>query len=164
MNKILFLDFDGVLGPRSQSLWKTTPEAIAAKKQVRRIIDETGAYVVVTSSYRASYSVEQLGAMLAEYNVVPSADRVIDKTSSERISLFGLPLTTRGDQIWDWVTQHSAVIDDFVILDDKVKAIATARSKFIQLQLAKRYVKPESTVGCTQGDADVAIELLNGIY
>ena len=119
--KALFLDFDGVLNShrylysnrrpanmefKGNEHLMLDPEAVA---RVNRIIEATGAKVVISSSWRHAWPLERLREILAARAFVGD---VIDITPSG--SSFGV---RRGDEIAQWLDEHPGVTK-FVAIDD----------------------------------------------
>jgi hypothetical protein len=122
MNKYVFLDFDGVLNshkfimnsvnhfraPSEKSYVITDhldPEAI---KKVNRILDETGANVVISTAWRKSYPLERLREMLESKGFtgcIISETKVIERVD-------------RGVEIQDWLDINNVKPEQIVILDD----------------------------------------------
>lgn len=116
--KILFLDIDGVLN--SQRFFNTLPHGFTTTRsdeildpeaidRLNKIIRETGAKIVVSSSWRIGLSLVELQILLKDHGV---EGEVIGMTPS--INKKG---RVRGDEIQAWLNDHLEVID-FVILDD----------------------------------------------
>ena len=108
--KTVMLDFDGVIVRFSAPAKKSRP-AVAdpcAVDCLNKIIERTGAKIVVTSDWRKSSSVEKLQDCLAKWGVV---GEVVDKT----------PVRTDGDrglEIAQWLV-NNAPIESYAILDDE---------------------------------------------
>jgi hypothetical protein len=126
MTKIVFLDIDGVLNTtRSMKLDKVpfqSPDihmwfrkgydAFDSKcvKNLNKIIEQSGAKIVVSSSWRLSFMEPNMFPYLVEYIVSQGVKAdIIDKTP-----YLG---TKRGYEIEKWLDEHNDV-DGFVILDD----------------------------------------------
>ena len=141
--KIIFLDFDGVLINHAalrtrrldpQRRPAADPIAVAA---LNRIVQATGAEIVVTSTWREEYSPEELRELLTRWDVTGA---VVGKT----------PLAeTRGEEIQAWLQAHA--VERFVILDDQ------SDMRPLQAHL----VKTEAEPGLTQREAEMAIAHLN---
>lgn len=113
--KIIFLDVDGVLNyskcwTRKENQGKGTliwdKDCIS---QLNRIVKETGAKIVVTSTWRL-YK-DHYDAVLNQMNI---EGEIIDKT----VDLRNFDNAERGDEIEAWLSKHPEV-EKFVILDDE---------------------------------------------
>lgn len=88
MQKFLFLDFDGVLNSGD---WSQSDEAkdwngflgfdIAKIRLVEEIIEKTGCFVVISSSWRIRRSLEEIKNILSHFGM-KNTDCIIDKTGS----------------------------------------------------------------------------------
>jgi len=163
--KIIFLDFDGVLNDEvfyrkrmdegidtypPYPLCEFDPEAIA---RLNYIIEETGAKVVVSSSWRHGRSVDELQNIL---NQVGFKGEVIDKTPS-----FKHDDCVRGNEILKWISLNEELIGNdrfhyntYVILDDNADMLYWQKDNFIHV---------DSYVGITNRIAMMAITILNTI-
>ena len=110
------------------------PEGVAA---LNHIVQATGARIVVTSTWREEYSLEELREHLARWGVTGA---VIDQTPLAK---------TRGQEIQAWLEEHA--VEKFVILDDDVD----------MGPLQAHLVKTETEVGLTMCEAEMAITRLN---
>lgn len=119
---VIFLDVDGVLNCERTRLEghqpRLQPECVA---RLARLIEETGAVVVVSSVWRLSDGFAQLCGYLTTMGV--SADAIIDRTPElghiSKIYDGGAVMTrtaSRGEEIQAWLTEHD--VHSFVILDD----------------------------------------------
>jgi hypothetical protein len=111
---------------------------------LNRILADTGALIVVSSSWRIGMNVIELREMLKEWGVV---GKVLDKTP---VHGFG---DNRGDEIAAWLADYEKFRDkpeSFVILDDD--ADMNGLSPFL--------VRTLFAAGLTEADADKAIEKL----
>lgn len=169
MNKVLFLDFDGVLGPGS-FVFRYTDDSNRgrqAKEQIRRVIETTGCLVVISSTWRRGLELDTLRDMLVRCGAVPHRNLVIGATPI----LAGM---RRGDEIREWL-ENNTWVDRFAIVDDKDDAIKATRTRFlggkyhrrrweiktyVDKRLARRYVQPRKSLGTTQDDADELIRIL----
>jgi hypothetical protein len=170
-HKIIFLDFDGVLnsekhfnclkeqGLPTEDFCGTIfdPEATEA---LQKIIDATGAVIVISSSWRFA----GLGRMKYLWDKRGIAGKVVDITSlhtvddlieehigdddfDDFIYKSGSP---RAYEINDWLTNHPETMN-YVILDDE-RMSETLETHFVN-------VNPHT--GLTMADAEKAIEILN---
>jgi trehalose-6-phosphatase len=117
MSRIIFLDFDGPLVPFAKKYQKTRP-AVVSKEAIaclNVLIKESGAKIVVTSSWRTHSTLEQLQTLLnKKWGVV---GEVVGKTSK---SIVG---SNRGREIESWLVEHQGEVESFVILDDEDKGM-----------------------------------------
>lgn len=112
--KVIFLDIDGVLNS-DEYFEKTTNlniQGIESEIDVTKIellkkaIDETGAKVVLSSTWRYLRKVQYLKELLSHYGI-----SITDSTPFLE--------NKRGLEIKQWLVNHPEV-EDFVILDDEV--------------------------------------------
>jgi len=112
-NKIIFLDIDGVLNtPENWGNWVNeelkafTPECVA---NLNQLIANTGAQLVISSTWRIDRTVEQLQTLL---NAVGVQGTVIGKTPCFA------DIHPRGVEIKSWIQQNCEGWPNYVILDD----------------------------------------------
>ena len=153
MNKILFLDFDGVLNTEHyQGLlqyqgkpWQDEYGAFfdpKAVKQLKRIIDATDADIVVESSWKYL----GLDAMKELWEVRNLPGTIIDITPS----LLG---KNKGVEIASWLTEQANQNIRYAIIDDEYVILDSQLPHFI---LTNPYE------GITEEQANRAISILNG--
>lgn len=110
--KIIFLDIDGVLinGPSCRAgFGKVAPECVA---RLNRLIETTGAAIVLSSCWRVGRTRIECCDLLLEWGV---KGKVLDRT---RQTVQG---GIRGDEIQDWLNEwqeRHGPAESFVILDD----------------------------------------------
>ena len=168
--KVIFLDVDGVLNSESYCDWVMNnlgydngyggffpPEAKPRVEDVKwdpetvrvlqHIVEETGANIVMSSTWRHNFPLERFNDMFALYgahfNIIsatPSAPR--------RMSSFQ---GFRGDEVNQWLSETIHDIESYVILDDGVD--------FYEDQSV---IYTNDQVGLTWNDADAAIRKLGG--
>ena len=152
MNKILFLDFDGVLNTEHyQGLlqyqgkpWQDEYGAFfdpKAVKQLKRIIDATDADIVVESSWKYL----GLDAMNELWEVRNLPGTIIDITPS----LLG---KNKGVEIASWLSKYAKQDIRYVIIDDEYVILDSQLPHFI---LTNPYE------GITEEQANRAISMLN---
>ena len=153
MNKIIFLDFDGVLNTEHyQGLlqyqgkpWQDEYGAFfdpKAVKQLKRIIDATDADIVVESSWKYL----GLDAMKELWKVRNLLGTIIDITPS----LLG---KNKGVEIASWLTEQANQNIRYAIIDDEYVILDSQLPHFI---LTNPYE------GITEEQANRAISILNG--
>lgn len=141
MNAI-FLDVDGVLNSMRTPAWMGDDWDIPLAKhlyQLKRIVDETGAKIVISSSWR-----EHAACM-----------RKLDLA----LKVFELPIYSitphmnlnRALEIKTWLAEHPE-IDRFVILDDD--------RYYFEVEYCNKLVLTSPAKGLTAKEADLAIALL----
>ena len=143
MLRVIFLDFDGVLVTPASSFRRTGTGIVAdpaAVDALNYLISETGARLVITSTWRLEYSLGELSELLHSWKVQAEIIGIAPSGSS------------RGDEIQEWLDNcgESTPIDTFVILDD-----LTYMGK-----LSPRLVSTEFESGLTMDDARRALEFL----
>ena len=169
MKKIIFLDFDGVLNTEHyQNLlqyqgkpWQDEYGAFFdpnAVKQLKRIIDATGADIVVESSWKYL----GLDAMKELWKVRSLPGRVIDITpssiSDEYLSNVDLDnldtsmLHCKGLEIASWLSKYETQDIRYIIIDDEYVILDSQLSHFI---LTNPYE------GITEEQANKIILILN---
>lgn len=158
--KIIFLDIDGVL---NHELWYKSEECINlnakinaiadeddANKQyelaqfcpdsvelLNRLIEDTNAVIVVSSSWRKGRTVEQLQELFAEVGI---KGEVIGKTPeltfAENEYDYSVP---RGCEIKAWLEGNKGILNNkisrakYVILDDDSDMLYWQRTKYVQV-------------------------------
>jgi hypothetical protein len=151
MEKIIFLDFDGVLnteyyqnllyheGKALQDEYGSyfDPEAV---KQLKRIIDTTQADIVVESSWKYL----GLEAMQEMWDEREMPGRVIDITPTVGYN--------KGIEIASWLSEHTTEGTKYVIIDDEYVILDSQQPHLI---LTNPYD------GITEELADRAISILN---
>jgi hypothetical protein len=147
--KIIFLDFDGVLNSHkwmeanqhlfdAQQIFMHSDVDREAVARVDRICKETGAKVVVSSTWRLFNTVERLQEILKNHGFT---GEVIGRTAH----LGG----KRGGEIGKWLNEHGPV-ESFVILDDDGDMV----------HLMDRLIQTSFDLGLQDKHADIAIAML----
>lgn len=156
--KIVFLDIDGVLNSRRYDRTRDFKKDDAIDESrlplLRRIIDLSGAKIVLSSTWRTSWdkdpsrcdgSGKYVNTVFAKYGL-----EIFDKTP-----YFGVT-AERKDEIKDWLEYPPEPIESFVILDD---------SPFGWGELSERFVKtnPIAGLGLEPEHVEKALELLRRV-
>lgn len=153
MRRIIFLDFDGVLNTEYyQGLlqfqgkqWQDQYGAFfdpRAVRQLKRIIDATGADIVVESSWKYL----GLEAMRELWMVRNLPGKVMDITPSLTDN------ASKGEEIAAWLSEHAMSDARYVIIDDEYVVLDTQIPYFI---LTNPYE------GLTEEQANRAISILH---
>jgi 16S rRNA C1402 (ribose-2'-O) methylase RsmI len=112
---LILLDIDGVLVPANS--WKQ-PEFMAdgfpvfnlkAVKALQRILSETNASVLLTTSHKTKYNLAQWSDLLKLRGIEPGN---VQKLTTESL------LTNRTNEILQWYAQRQIPNEAFVIIDD----------------------------------------------
>lgn len=142
--KVIFLDFDGVI---------TTPNGnLSTEKMnlVERIIKETGARIVISSSWRSCSLEKTLETLskemfsLSKYVVGITKRLYIMDGDGE---CYG---SLRGIEIAEYVDSHN--VENYVIIDDDLDML---------LEQKKYLVKINTFLGLQESDIEKAIKILN---
>lgn len=159
--KLIFLDIDGVLNNdkflkrlRGVSVDYYTDKVLYgsmmidkfAVRRLQQIVSATDARIVISSSWREVFSLDEIREMLdgklKSLNTESMLD-IIGRTMSN--------LTTRRNQIVSWLNSTCEDIEAFVILEDCED----------MYELEKFTVRTSPATGLTDFDVEHAIKLLN---
>lgn len=159
MNKYIFLDFDGVLNSWRSDIAnhgvQSNPEQMIeafnvidpkfdpiAVHLVRRLVEETRAKIVVSSSWRKLNTIEGLVKSFTYYGWDAP---IIGMTPNLRVQ--------RGYEIEDWLKTNAQPEDKYVILDDGTDMLASQGINF---------VNTDPRNGFSYDDFHQALKILNG--
>lgn len=104
--KIIFLDIDDVLNIK----WKPKWDKLAVSN-LNEIIKNTGAKIVITSTWRIAYDLLKLKDIFEKQGIV-----------GDVISTTPILSMDRGYEISQWLRENKSV-DNFVVIDDKISNI-----------------------------------------
>ena len=117
--KVIFLDIDGVLNSAAyQAEWGGDPPSNVDETRLpllRRILEETGAVIVLSTSWRLYWSPDpalcapewrETGEVLTRYGIP-----ILDRTPAYNGN-------NRDREIRDWLAAHAGEVESFAILDD----------------------------------------------
>jgi len=158
--KVVFLDIDGVLNSRSfmldfEARCEDAGEVLGFQHQIdhravlrlNRLLINTRAVVVVSSSWRRIVDLDELGRILRNYGFEGTIiGATPDLTHLDR----GDRPVWRGDEIAHWLEHHPRAVQSFVILDDGND----------MGELSHRLVRTDDRVGLTDEDVLRAMKLL----
>lgn len=145
--KIIFLDFDGVITTRRTKFESGDPDCIA---QLNRIVQATGAHVVLSTSWRLLWPLEQLREKLEDWGFAGAVwDRTLDLSHFVGNGLWHS--AERGEEISTWLKDNRELnVTDFVVLDDETDMVG----------VHPQHVHVNKEVGLTAADAELAIRIL----
>lgn len=139
--RIVFLDIDGVLFDMSENDFY--PNAIAL---LDRLCLEVGAKIVISSSWRIMYGLEDT---IKRLNTAGLKTEIIDATPYEQEWHRNILITKpRGEEILQWIMENPPV-HRYVILDDK--KIKGHDGNFVQT---------DEFIGLTEKDINKSLEVL----
>lgn len=152
--KVIFLDVDGVIAiPKTgwcvpSEQWHDDfgyPADKGCISRLNKIIEQTGAEIVFSSSWRLQYkSKEGREKLFNHWGVI--------KAPIDHTILLGNGLSCRGEEIQRWLDQCDNTIDRYVILDDDSDMLDEQKQYFINT---------DAIDGLTDSDVERAIEILN---
>lgn len=123
MRKVLFLDFDGVLNSEQHYLTNSPQEELdkRAVAHLAKIIEATDCEIVISSTWRKFYSLEELRDILMDYGLPEQyGPKIIDKTPDLDKRISGSILHTsakRGDEVRLWLEENN-FDGNYVAVDD----------------------------------------------
>ena len=139
--KIIFLDIDGVL---NSDTWQKTDQYKMGKNPekwfdpnavnlLNKLIDETKAKIVLTSTWRLEYSLEEMRKIFSNVGIkCDLIDFTPDLTNNN-------DYVVRGNEILKWCKENHDVIgtnplsyNDFIILDDNSDMLLWQSKYFFQ--------------------------------
>ena len=162
--KILFLDIDGVLNVYPQGRDKYGSKFHSHfEENLKRIIEETGAKIVISSTWRMS-GLKVMQEMWKNRNL---AGEVIDITTNEiEVVKRGIcefyDLVDRGHEIQIWIDDNH--IENYCILDDDNDMLPSQKNNFVRT--ANNSNHPDYIdigYGLTTICTEKAIQILNGL-
>jgi hypothetical protein len=109
---------------------------------LNKLVDDSGAKVVLSSTWRIRYSLDEMNAML---KMRGATFEVTDKTPQIRFSR-----VFRGEEVRDYLKGLKEKPEAFVIIDDN--------DEFPKFQ--KQFVRTDEKVGLTQEHVDKALKIL----
>jgi len=146
---LVLLDIDGVMV--SAAPWKSleiledgfTSFSNNAVSNLQRIISETGASIVLTTSHKSRFSLSQWHNLFKNRGINASIDKIEDNVTH----------LNRKDEILNWLSCRSEV-NDFVIIDDDKSLNG------LPMNIKKKFVLTSSIIGLNEETANSAIEVL----
>ena len=155
MRPLIFLDIDGVCNtPLSQAEWYVDERDVLHRcfapepcRQLGRVITATNAAIVISSTWRWSYTPVWISSLIREHAYTPID--VIGVTTHADIPIGFGESVPRGEEIKAWL-DWTGYAGKYVILDDDNDMV----------DLLPRLVQTDSSIGLTEKDADRAIKML----
>lgn len=165
MNKVIFLDIDGVLNtqdwhsrmtkdtPRDEFGWEFDPVAV---ENLAHIINETGASIVISSSWkflgmaklREMWKIRNLPGTLLDITPNTVSDEVLLNANLDEMELG----VCRGNEIKEWLSRHEGEVSNYVIIDDFDDLLSEQED---------HVVLTDTLIGITEYDAAKAVKILN---
>ncbi len=163
--KVIFLDIDGVLNADDDFGGRSKPNprihgilgvSRSKVKRLKRILDETGAKIVLVSSWKYDY-----------HNYITGHENVWGKYLRNKLRKDKIDIMddtyrydrsagqNRGLEIKTWLEETTEQIESWIVLDDEIFCDYTT------YDIPKHLVKTKDATGLTEELADKAIELLN---
>lgn len=138
--KVIFLDVDGVLNSGQTVRRTTNGYLFVGRRQMRnlrRIVEETGAKVVLSSDWRYNRDDPKMNGDYLELRreLLKYGIQIYDFTPE-------LPSAHRGAEIDEWLKNHNGV-SDFVILDDR-SDIEPNEDHWVRTTMVRGLGKPET--------------------
>lgn len=154
INKVLFLDFDGVLNRIGETRMDRRPvfEPDLILK-LNLIVELTNCDIVITSTWRTHYSVRSLGRLLGNWGFL-YPHKIIGKTpdlSTQESASKLWKATSRGAEICSWLVTNNYT-GNYVVVDD------TADMDGVWAH----FVEINGAFGMTDEDVVDIVERLNG--
>ena len=164
MKKVIFLDIDGVLNtqdwhsrmtkdtPRDEFGWVFDPVAVA---NLAHIIDETGAVIVISSSWKflgmtklkEMWKIRNLPGALLDITPNTVSDEMLLNANLDEMELG----VCRGNEIKEWLSKHKREVSNYVIIDDFDDMLPEQED---------HVVLTNTLIGITKFDAEKAIAIL----
>jgi len=177
VNKVIFLDIDGVLRPLTAGGFRammvdgefalkadTSDFMSSAMLSLRHIIEKTGAVLVLSSEWRRNEPMrEGVDNILREYEMPPCAswtptDLDRDLGTENPFQAF---TERRAREISGWL-QKNQQVRQWVVLDDINMANADEDRRPGTLRMTERIVQTHRKIGLTMENAQAAVRMLNG--
>ena len=122
-----------------------------AAKNLASILDETGADIILTTSHRINYSVEEWKMLLMTRGIKPASLAKINSVTS--LDLVG----DRATEIEEWIYKHG-VDKNYVIIDDDLSI------NRLSIDIKSRFVLTKSMIGLDEAAAMKVVDILrNGL-
>lgn len=137
--KVIFLDFDGVLNSNIDffELRKFGHSVNEGSKVLNRghlallqqIIEDTDAKIVLSTTWRRHFDVDEIYEMFTARDVTFSRDVIVGITPSLSRGFSDNPMRHRGAEIHEYLKEHPEV-EKFVIIDDQLDPIVNPGGRY----------------------------------
>ena len=134
-NRIVFLDFDGVISTSRTHFMDLDPICMTP---LQRIIRETQALIVISSSWRVGRELDEFVHNFERFGLGASVVGMTPVTNG----------TTRGREIQLWLERNPTNV--FVIIDDEIWDMSPFENRTVQTRIE---------TGLTEEDADRVIQM-----
>ena len=145
--KVIFLDCDGVLNSQVGGFGTPNEDKV---ERVRNIVKETGAKLVLSSSWRYGKFYNEGSYVKSLYDCLITC---LEQYGLELYSSTPIEGKRRGKEIEDWITNCGENIESFIILDDDDD----------MEPYMDRLVQTDYRIGLQEKDVISAIEKLKGV-
>jgi hypothetical protein len=129
--KVIFLDIDGVMNTDTHLVRSDVHEGLEfcpiAVRILKEVIEETGAKIVISSTWRFGRTIEELQDLFRHYDET-IADSIIGKTAQYAINERGYEIRCYIEGVYD--TDHE--VTDFVVIDDDDFDMARVRYNLVR--------------------------------
>ena len=147
--KVVFLDIDGVLNCASDGIDKVNKRCV---NEFNKIIDQTDAKIVISSSWRDIYKFDELCNILHSNGL---KGKIIGKTPSWKTShnnnIVGA-YGSRAEEIREWLEENKELdITKYAVLDDG----------FMDREMEPNFVQTDLTEGLDPDDVIKCVKILN---
>jgi len=159
MDKIIFLDIDGVLNNHmAYSIYNPESTNINMINNLNFTIEQTGAKIVIISNWAQVMTQDRLSKFLVERGLLDNV--IVDIIKSKEIEDKGIimQIIDKSSFIYEYVNLHQIV--NYVIIDDDLKSDFLDQSKIIVP--SKDHTNPIFSLGITEIESQKIISLLNG--
>lgn len=164
--KLIFLDINGVLGssqhsdrenviagksrdPSNVHVWYFYPPYV---KRLENLIERTNAKIVVCSSCRKVYTLDEIRDYIHRAGAPKAADAIIDSTPGNKLGV----RKHRGREVALWLALSDEYHDaNYVIVDDATDYYDNQKAKFVHVN---------SVYGLQDCDVDLAVSILNDVW
>lgn len=119
----------------------------AACNHLNRICKKTGARIVISSSWRSEFTLEELKEIFSSNGIKP--EYVIAVTPSY-VEVPDEEAYCRGHEIREWMGKHAPENSTYAILDDLPVVLDSQKGKFIQLKPDKGFNDPDAVIRLIQ--------------